>query len=56
MIYSNVGYCRCGFEVWIEYLWNGNQWRQRFTDQENNELTRCLECGAILSDDTLESK
>ena len=29
MINSKLGYCICGYEVWIEYLWNGKEWIQR---------------------------
>jgi hypothetical protein len=29
MVYSYVGYCRCGCEVWIEYLLDGNGWFHR---------------------------
>jgi len=56
MIYSNVGYCRCGWEIWIEYLQADGAWRPRFSDDQHPELTTCPQCGRVLKEDDLESK
>lgn len=55
MVYSNPGYCQCGYEVWIEFLWNGEEWTHRFHDSENQEITDCPACGRLLREDDLES-
>jgi transcription elongation factor Elf1 len=55
MVYSSVGYCECGYEVWIEYLWNGKEWYQRFFDVNHHEIETCRECGKELKEDDLES-
>jgi len=56
MIYTHVGYCRCGCEVWIEYIRKDNEWIPRFTDLELHEIICCPDCGKILNEDDLESK
>jgi hypothetical protein len=53
MVYSGVGYCACGQEIWLEYLRDGLAWRPRFTDVEGRELTRCPGCGRELKDEEL---
>lgn len=53
MVYSGVGYCACGQEIWLEYLRDGLGWRPRFTDVEGRELDRCPSCGRQLKDDDL---
>ncbi|MEE8479982.1 MAG: hypothetical protein V3T59_01950 [Desulfobacterales bacterium] len=54
-IYSNVGYCPCGCEIWIEYLSGGNKWICRFFDLNHKEITECPDCGNELKEDELES-
>ena len=54
-IYSKVGYCNCGYEIWIEYLPNANKWIYRFFDMDHNEITECPACGNELNEDDLES-
>lgn len=56
MVYSCVGYCKCGHEIWIEYLWNGANWKPRFSDDGHGELEYCPQCGVRLNEDGLESK
>lgn len=56
MVYSGVGYCACGAEIWIEYLRDGAAWRPRFLDAEGRELTRCPQCGRGLDEDGLASR
>lgn len=56
MVYSSVGYCQCGHEVWIEYLWDGTEWKHRFSDQNHQETETCPSCGRELREDALESK
>ncbi len=56
MIQSFVGYCRCGCEIWIEYLWTGAEWIYRYFDLDSNEITKCPECGRELSEEELESR
>ena len=56
LIYSNVGYCRCGCEVWIEYLRQANGWQTRFTVDEAGEVSHCPQCGRRLVEDDLESR
>lgn len=56
MVYSSVGYCKCGHEIWIEYLQRDNAWFTRFSDDQHGELQRCPQCGEILKEDDLESK
>jgi len=55
-INSNVGYCRCGAEVWIEFLTSGNKWIFRYFDNNHNEITKCPDCGIELKEDDLESR
>lgn len=55
MIYSQTGYCTCGHEIWIEYLWTGNEWRARFSVEDNAEVANCPQCGALLDIEKLES-
>lgn len=55
MIYSNVGYCVCGREVWLEYLRDGQAWKVRFLDADHQEITHCPDCGRPLDEDELES-
>ncbi|SMC21276.1 hypothetical protein SAMN02746041_01160 [Desulfacinum hydrothermale DSM 13146] len=56
MVYSTVGYCACGFQVWIEYLVSSDRtWTYRFFDDEHREIDRCPQCGRRLSEDLLES-
>ncbi len=55
MVYSFVGYCRCGYEVWIEYLQDGDQWYHRFFDPNHREITECPGCGEVIQEDQLES-
>ncbi len=56
MVYSSVGYCECGHEIWIEYLQNGKTWKTRFADDLHAELKHCPRCGRLLEEDALESK
>ncbi|UCG13125.1 MAG: hypothetical protein JSU72_01120 [Deltaproteobacteria bacterium] len=55
MVYNKLGYCNCGFEVWIEYLWNGKEWTHRFSDLNVQEITQCPDCGEELREDDLEA-
>ncbi len=55
LVYSSPGYCRCGEEVWIEYLWNGKAWGNRFHDAEHGEIDHCPSCGTKLEEEELES-
>jgi len=54
-IYSKVGYCKCGDEIWIEFIPSGDQWIFRFFDLNHNEITKCPSCGKDLKEDDLES-
>jgi len=54
-IYSKVGYCKCGDEIWIEFIPSGDQWIFRFFDLNHNEITECPGCGNELIEDDLES-
>ena len=54
-IYSKVGYCNCGYEIWIEFLPSGFKWVYRFFDMDHNEITECSACGNKLNEDDLES-
>lgn len=56
MIYSSVGYCVCGAEIWIEYLRDGAAWRPRFHDTAGREVARCPLCGRELDEDALASR
>ena len=55
MIFSNVGYCPCGQEIWIEYLHGAQGWRCRFFGPDEREVERCPSCGRELTEDDLES-
>gem|GEM_PF-908924 len=55
MVYSYVGYCQCGYEVWIEYLRYGTGWFHRFFDSNHQEISKCPDCGKVLNEDDLES-
>jgi len=54
-IYSKVGYCHCGDEIWIEFLPSGNKWIYRFFDMNHNEIIECPGCENELNEDDLES-
>jgi hypothetical protein len=54
MINSKLGYCSCGYEVWIEYLWNGTEWVQRYFALDLREIVNCPDCGANIEEDDLE--
>jgi len=56
MINSKLGYCACGYEVWIEYLWNGKEWTERFSDLNLLEIAHCPDCGVELKEDDLETR
>jgi hypothetical protein len=56
MIYSSVGYCKCGHEIWIEYLKSDSGWKPRFSDDNQAELERCPKCGALIIEDRLQSR
>jgi len=55
MIYTHVGYCPCGQEIWIEFLWDGGQWFHRFFGADHREIDCCPNCGQTLHEDDLES-
>ncbi len=55
-VYSFVSYCRCGCEVWIEYLLEQGAWVPRFFDQDRPSITRCPDCGAELDEADLDSR
>jgi len=55
MIYSQTGYCVCGQEIWIEYLWTGAEWRPRFSADELDEVAACPQCGRELDIEELDS-
>jgi hypothetical protein len=54
-INSKVGYCKCGDEIWIEFLPSDNKWLFRFFDMNHNEINECLSCGNKLNEEDLES-
>jgi hypothetical protein len=56
MVYSGVGYCACGQEIWLEYLRDGQGWRPRFLDDEGREIEHCPGCGRELKDDDLAGR
>lgn len=55
MVDMKPGYCECGCEMWVEYLWNGKEYEFRYTDQDFREITHCPDCGLELNEDDLES-
>lgn len=55
-VYSSVGYCPCGQEVWIEYLRQERGWVPRFSDAEGREISQCPACGRELAEENLESR
>ena len=54
MVYSQAGYCQCGREIWIEFLFDGTKWAARFMDDEHHEISQCPQCGAELDEDELD--
>jgi len=56
MVYSSVGYCSCGQEIWIEFIRASSGWSVRFSDDNNPELIICPECRKVLKEEDLESK
>jgi hypothetical protein len=56
VVHSNVGYCPCGCEIWIEYLRNSEGWFHRFFDADHREITKCPDCGKALEEDDLQSR
>jgi len=46
IIYRKVGCCKCGDEIWMEFLPTGNKWIYRFFDLNHNETNYTL-IGAI---------
>ena len=55
MVYSKPGYCQCGYEIWVEFLWNGQEWIYRFSDVNLQEITQCPDCEALIREDDLDS-
>jgi hypothetical protein len=55
VVNSFVGYCPCGAEIWIEYLFDGHAWFNRFFDQDFNEISECPSCQRTLIEDDLLS-
>ncbi len=55
MIQGSVGYCRCGQEIWLEYLRKDQTWFCRFSTPEGAEVTACPACGRVLDEDNLDS-
>ena len=55
MVQDKPGYCRCGYEIWVEYLWTGETWTYRFYDANHQEIDKCPVCGKTLHEDDLES-
>ncbi len=55
-VYSSVGYCPCGQEVWMEYLRQERGWVPRFSDAEGREISQCPACGRELAEENLESR
>ncbi|MBW1980836.1 MAG: hypothetical protein JRJ12_06405 [Deltaproteobacteria bacterium] len=55
MINSKLGYCQCGYEVWIEYLWTGKEWMQRFFDLNLQEISLCPDCGREIKEEDLQA-
>lgn len=55
MVNTNVGYCKCGYEVWVEYLYSEKRWSCRFLDNDHNEITHCPLCNKELIEDELDS-
>ncbi len=56
MIYSSVGYCACGYEIWIEYLHDNRGWTCRYFDSDHREIVRCPRCASVLDEDELASR
>jgi hypothetical protein len=54
--YSKVGYCNCGYEIWIEFLPSGFKWIYRFFDMDHNEITECPACGNKITEEELVLK
>ena len=55
VVYSQAGYCSCGREIWIEYLFDGKRWTTRFQDDTLGEIKECPQCGKVIQEDDLES-
>jgi hypothetical protein len=55
MIFSSVGYCVCGEQIWLEYLQKDGAWQPRFFSEDHREITHCPSCGRELDEDELDS-
>ena len=55
MVNIKPGYCECGYEVWIEYLRQGDEWTCRYLDINHQEILCCPDCDKELVEDDLES-
>ncbi len=55
MVFSSVGLCLCGEEIWVEYTWNGEVYRPRFFTVDQEEITHCPACGKELNEEELAS-
>jgi hypothetical protein len=53
-VYTSVGCCPCGQEIWLEYLRQGSGWRPAYRDQDGRELERCPGCGRHIEEDKLQ--
>ena len=54
-VYSKAGYCKCGYELWIEFIPTGFNWIYRYFDMDHNEITECPVRGNEINEDDLES-
>ncbi len=41
--------CDCGGEVYVDFEWNGLDYRKKFFTCDGEEILRCPECGENLS-------
>jgi hypothetical protein len=56
MVYSSVGYCPCGAEIWIEYLHTAGRWQVRFLDDSDQAIETCPHCRRRIMEEELVSR
>jgi hypothetical protein len=56
MVHGSVGYCPCGAEIWIEYLYTAGRWQVRFLDENNQAIETCPLCRRRIVEEELASR
>jgi hypothetical protein len=54
MMSTAVGYCGCGCEIHVEYIWTDPGFAHRFFTPDQEPIEACPACGRRLDESELE--